>query len=140
VYPVDEETGQRSLLLQLRNVATHACRLRGYPVVELRPRSGRALPFRYRDAGDQIVTSRRPSRVILAGGTSTFALINKYRCDLGDRSMPAEIDVVPRKGQPGLHGRVPKDADLGFCGRGDPGSVISVSPFERTAGRTFQDH
>jgi Protein of unknown function (DUF4232) len=138
VYPVDEATGQRSLLLQLRNLATHACRLRGYPVVELRPKSGLPLPFRYRDAGDQIVTSRRPRRVILAPASSAFALINKYRCDLGERSIAAQIDVVPRNGQPGLHRRVPRDSELGSCGRGDPGSTVSISPFERTARRTFR--
>ena len=36
-----------------------------------------------------------------------------------------------------LHRRVGREADLGYCGAGDPGSVVHVSPFEPTASRTL---
>jgi len=84
-----------------------------------------------------MVTSARPRRLVVAPGSTAYALVNKYRCDAGDLSRARRIAVTLRPGGPALHRRVGRDADLGYCGAGDPGSVVHVSPFEPTASSTL---
>lgn len=140
--PVSEPTGQHTLSLTLTNRSTGSCSLFGYPTVNEFDAAGAVLPFVYQDHGDQVVTASAPKRVELSPGGVAFVTLNKYRCDLGDRSLVSNVQL-----------RLPDDdtplelflsasrttVSLGYCGVGDPGSVVSVSPiaptFEATIAR-----
>src|SRR5579884_2163975 len=93
--PIAEPTGQHSLSLVLANRGQNSCSLFGYPAVALLDAVGAALPFTYRDGGDQVVTSNPPAPVIVPPGGSAFVTINKYRCDLGDRDTAATLQLTP---------------------------------------------
>jgi hypothetical protein len=130
---VSEATGQHTLALRLVDRGS-ACTLKGYPAVWLEDRAG-AIPFAIHRGGDQMVTSRPPALVTLRRGGAAVVALNHYRCDLGNRRSA----TVVRLGLPGtsraaslaLTVRDPYRR-LDWCGPGDPGSTMSVSPFEPT--------
>jgi hypothetical protein len=131
--PVSEPTGQHTLPLALTSRSARTCSLLGYPTVALLDAGGRELPFVYRRGGDQVVTSRPPGRVDLAPGAAAHATVNKYRCDLGNRGAAAAITLTLPDDPSPLRLALPSDAVLlAYCGPGDPGSVVSVSPFSAT--------
>jgi Domain of unknown function (DUF4232) len=129
VRDVGEATGQNTLAMRLTNRRTMSCLLDGYPVLALYDSHGR-IPFTIYHGGDQMVTSGKPSRVVVAPGRTGVIVINKYRCDIGTKRITSELSIglsgVARKtiAYPPGHGV------FGYCGSGDPGSTISVSPFE----------
>jgi hypothetical protein len=126
---VSEATGQRTLVLTLTNTGRR-CVLHGYPALSFYDASGR-IPFRVHHGGDQMITGRRPQPVSLGDGTSAVVMVNKYRCDLGDRRIPSQLRL-------GLAGEraalvvslVQTTRDMSWCGSGDPGSTVDVTPFE----------
>ncbi len=126
---ISEPTGQHSLALALTNTSTRACSLFGYPAIRLLDASGHELPFTYRQSGDQVVTSRPPAHVALAPGATAYVTINKYRCDLGNQGTATTVALVLPGDTSVLTTVVPSSLDLGYCGPGDPGSTVSVSPF-----------
>jgi Protein of unknown function (DUF4232) len=132
--PVSEKTGQHTLPILLTNVGAKSCALDGYPLVKLFARGRSVVPFLIHYGGDQMVTPMRPRRVLVRPRHVAFAVINKYRCDLHDRSFPRRLELGIRGGAAigELEVRIPAWPDIAYCGRGDPGSTISVSPFEPT--------
>lgn len=135
--PVDEATGQHTVLLVLRNVSSRACYVKGYPRVALIDNRGRALPFRYVNGGGMMLTDSRPQTVQLGPGGSAYFAVNKYRCDLGDgaRAVRIRIGVPTRRSFLGLE--LPNYRSLHFCGRRDPGSAVHVSPLVSTRAAVF---
>jgi hypothetical protein len=125
-----EATGQHTLAFVLTNRGTSTCALDGYPHVEFRDAHGR-LPFVIRHGGDQMLTKRPPARVRFAPGGRAYAAVNKYRCDLGDKREPTRAVLVPPGGGTPLSIRV-TGWFFGWCGFGDPGSTVSVTPIEAT--------
>jgi len=104
-----------------------ACRLDGYPAIALTDRRGESIPFRYRNGGDQMVTSGAPEPVTLAGGSAYF-LINKTTCEGGNKRVATAIEVgVPGESM-GLHLSLARYPILDYCGPSDPGSVVDISP------------
>uniref|UniRef100_A0A7C1G2K0 DUF4232 domain-containing protein n=1 Tax=Thermomicrobium roseum TaxID=500 RepID=A0A7C1G2K0_THERO len=126
---IAEPTGQHSVVLALTNVSGRPCSLFGYPTIRLLNAHAMELPFRYRQGGDQVVTSQPPQSVTLAPGNAAYVTLNKYRCDLGDREMAVTIALVLPGDPRTLMTTVPPSLDLGYCGPGDPGSTVTVSPF-----------
>jgi hypothetical protein len=129
---VTPATGQHPLAVRFANHAAKACVLFGYPRMEFRDRAG-AIPFLIRRRGDQMVTPRHPERVLVRPGRAAFVLLNKYRCDRGD----VRKARILRLGLPGTlawqrASLVLPRGWITYCGRGDPGSTVSVSPFEPT--------
>jgi Protein of unknown function (DUF4232) len=128
-------TGSNMLLLVVRNRAA-ACVLYGYPRLALLDARG-PLPFVISHRGDQVVTSARPRRIRVRAGGSAVVLADKYRCDLGDRRKPRAVRLAFPGRRSGtaltlsLQARRQYD-DLAYCGPGDPGSILAVSPFEPT--------
>jgi hypothetical protein len=135
-------TGQNLFSVKLTNQASSSCVLVGYPAIWLSDRMG-TIPFVMRHGGDQMVTSNRPTRVLVRPGRSAFVVLNRYRCDLGNvrtaralrlglpgatRTASILVDIRP------LRGRV------NYCGKGDPGSTITVSPFEPTVAAGLRRH
>jgi hypothetical protein len=122
-------TGQRPLSLTLTNRSVRSCYLFGYPVVIERDDTGRELPFDFKQTGDQVVTADAPTRVDLAPGDTAYVTIDKYRCDLGDRDLVSSIELVaPGDVTPLQVTLAASNIRLGYCGAGDPGSVVYVSP------------
>jgi len=130
--PVSEETGEDSLLLTLTNRSSAACFLEGYPPVTLDDAGQAALPFSYEHGGYQ-TTGPTPQRVALAPQGTAYVMINKYRCDLGDRDTAATVGLIPPGGTTSLTLAIAGLRDFSYCGPGDPGSTVDVSPVEPTA-------
>jgi hypothetical protein len=130
---VGHPTGANMLSLALRNRGPAACGLNGYPRLTLLDARG-SLPFVISHNGDQVVTRARPRYLLVRPGGAAFVLADKYRCDLGARRVArtAQLAFGRERGAPlTLRLRRPFYGDvLAYCGRGDPGSILAVSPFE----------
>lgn len=133
-----EATGQHTLTFILTNRGASACTLDGYPQVEFRDAKGR-VPFVFHHGGDQMLTTRAPARVRFAPGRHAYVALNKYRCDLGDKREPSRAVLVPPGGGTQLSAPV-TGWFFGWCGPGDPGSTVSVTPIEATAAALSRRH
>ena len=127
--PVAERTQQETAIFVVRNSSAARCELDGYPVVSLVTAHGRVLPFRYRDHGDQMLTSAKPRPVVLASGGGAYFGINKNAC-VGRSTGTARYLAMFPLGQ--LQQRLRTYPVLGYCGGSDPGHVVDVSPIEMT--------
>ncbi|MEA3018996.1 MAG: hypothetical protein QOI47_520 [Actinomycetota bacterium] len=85
-----------------------------------------------------MVTDRPPREVSLAPGALAYVMINKYRCDIGDRAVARVIELTPPKATARLTLRLGDYRDSGYCGPGDPGSFVSISPVEPTELATYR--
>ena len=133
---VSEATQQHTRILVLRNVSQRRCGLDGRPVVGLLTSvRGRVLPFRYRDRGDQMLTSAAPHLVVLAPGGHAYFGINKNACVTGATATARYLTAGPL-GQ--LKVRLGRTLD--YCAAHDPGHVVDISPFERTVGAVLAAH
>jgi Protein of unknown function (DUF4232) len=130
---VNAATGQHPLSVRLINRGPSPCLLYGYPTIELRDRAG-TIPFSIRHGGDQMVTSERPKRVVVRTGEGAFVVLNKYRCDRGDvraaRILRLRLPGASPAGRASI--AIRPRGWIQYCGKGDPGSTVSVSPFEPT--------
>ena len=127
--PISEATGQHTLAVRLRNGGV-SCVLDGYPAVVLSDSRGR-LPLVVRHDGDQMISARRPTRIVVEPGGVAFVVLNQYRCD---RGVKRAADVI----RIGLARATHRSASTrigdpyrrpSYCGRGDPGSTLTISPF-----------
>lgn len=135
---ISEATGQNTLGLYLTNKSGATCHMVGYPGVSFIDSNGAPIPFVYRRGGDQMVTSKAPQIVNLPAGAIAYVELNKYRCDLGVKDLPTTLDLIlpntsasltlplTTPGQPGIP----------YCGPGDPGSIVDITPVEPTAQAT----
>lgn len=132
-------TGHTWQYLVLTNHGRGRCSLSGYPRVELVTEKGRALPFRFRRERRGVPAAGPPSVSLRPGGRTFFALA-KYRCDLGVRARATRAFV--KLGGRGDSARlsIALGPAVDFCGPGDPGSTIRVSPFEPTAQAAFETY
>jgi hypothetical protein len=130
-------TGANPLTLVLTNRSVESCYLDGYPLVAELDDAGRELPFNFKYTGDQVVTSDPPMRVELTPGDAAYATTDKYRCDLGDRDLVRTVQVVPPGDDGFLQVTLPQAYRLGYCGPGDSGSIIFVSPICQTLAATI---
>jgi hypothetical protein len=137
---VSEATGQHTITLRLVNRGRHACVLDGYPRTQAHDATG-LIPFAVRHGGDQMVTARRPRRLVVDPRGSAFVAINHYRCDLGDLRRATTLRIGNGRATRPAMGVI-KMTDqyqrLDYCGRGDPGSTLAVSPFEPTLRATLK--
>jgi hypothetical protein len=124
---VSEATQQETRIFAVRNASSRPCRLDGYPVVTLFTERGGVVSFRYRDGGDQMLTSSRPHLVALAPGARGYFAINKNVCTLHYSQTAGYAAAFP----PVQLIRLASSLD--HCSPGDPsGHVIDISPFEKT--------
>jgi hypothetical protein len=130
---ISETTGQHTLALRLRNRGS-GCTLFGFPSVWFEDAAGR-IPFVLRTGGDQMITASYPLPVHVRAGGSAWVVLNHYRCDLGDKRAASIVRIglpdAKRTGSVSVTIRSPYQ-HLSYCGRGDPGSTITLSPFEAT--------
>jgi hypothetical protein len=126
-----EPTGQHTLAFGLRNRARDRCFLFGYPRVTFLDNAG-AIPFTILHHSDQVLTNTRPVRIVVRSRKAAFVVVNKYRCDGGDRRIARSVRLsLPRDTRGGgLVAVVSPPNWIAYCGPRDPGSEVHVSPFE----------
>jgi Protein of unknown function (DUF4232) len=122
---VSEKTQQETRIVVLTNVSRQRCGLEGYPLVTLESAHGTILPFKYRDHGDQMLTSARPRLVVLAPGGHAYLGINKSSCVARSTATASSLTLW---GLGQLTVRLNQRLD--YCGAGDPGHMVDVSPIE----------
>jgi hypothetical protein len=140
---VSEETGQHTLALRLINGGGRSCVFDGYPQMTLYDERG-VIPFEIRHGGDQMISSRPPRPVLIQPHHAALVLLNKYRCDRGMVAGTRSTTRI-RIGQTHTTGaqvvwlnvkspsKIPEPWRIpDYCGKGDPGSIITVSPFVTT--------
>ncbi len=136
---VSEATGQHTLALRLENRGSVVCVLDGYPRVTLYDAAG-VLPFVIRRGGDQMITSDLPKPVKITPNGRAFLVINKYRCDNGALRGTRRIEISSGRqasNRASITFSNPQTLPMpyripDYCGRGDPGSTLTVSPFVGT--------
>lgn len=136
---VSEATQQHSLALNLKNVSGETCHLDGYPGISFVDTTARELPLTYRRGGDQMVTSSPPANVNLPADSTAYVLLNQMACEFSTKDMAVALHLIPPNatsslelGYDQINGSI-----MAYCGTGDPGSVLDISPVEPTAGATF---
>jgi Protein of unknown function (DUF4232) len=131
---ISEATGQNSRSIVLTNRGAKPCVLDGYPRVALLDARDKQLPFRISHSGDQMVTSHPPVAVRVLPHRSAYFVVNKYRCDLGDLGVAKKLRIALPGSQTAarLTVKIPTYPVIAYCGRGDPGSTVTVSPIEPT--------
>jgi hypothetical protein len=127
--PVTEKTEQHTTAISVRNVASRACALMGYPTLALLDRDGRALSFSYRHQGDQMITAARPRLIRLAPERSAFFAFNKNVC-VGRASRYAQTLRVTFSASRSIRTVRLGQRAVDYCGRHDPGHIVTVSPME----------
>ena len=128
---ISAATGQNPVSFRLTNRSATPCVLNGYPRVVFLDDHGTRVPFVINYSGGQMVSSEAPRPVRVLPGRSAFFVLDKYRCDTGSKRAATAVSLrLPGDptGEP-LLVATPDNRSVAFCGRGDPGSRISVSPF-----------
>jgi hypothetical protein len=100
------------------------------------------IPFPIRHGGDQMISLRRPRPVVARRNRTVFVVINKSQCVQavttstrgaakievraagGSKAKAASISFTSKTPSPW---RIPA-----YCGKADPNSVLTVSPFVPT--------
>jgi hypothetical protein len=133
--PVSPETGEHPLLLTLTNEGPSACYLDGYPGITLYDARNELLPLSYLRHGYQTI-GPAPQRVDIAPGSAAFVMVSKYRCDSGDIDTAVSLRLIPPDDTTSMAVSIQGQTDLSYCGPGDPGSELDISPVEPTAAAT----
>ena len=135
---ISEATGQHTLALRLTNHGS-SCTLFGIPVLWFEDVHGR-IPFQIRTGGDQMITPTTALPVQVRTDGSAWVVINHYRCDLGDKGAASTIRIgLTAAYTDTAHVAVPNPYEhVAYCGKGDPGSTITVAPFEPTLAAAFR--
>lgn len=136
---VSEATEQHTLALRLVNRGRRGCALYGYPRVTFYDARG-SIPFRTRHGGDQMISARPAKPVDIRSGGAAFLVLNKNACVDGSSRAATTVGVAtPRAPGSGMASfRFPRKMPFpwripDFCAHaGDPGSIITVSPFVPT--------
>jgi hypothetical protein len=137
--PISEATGQHTLALRLTNRGS-ACALYGFPTLSFEDDAGH-IPFVVRTGGDQMIAARYPMPVHVRTGGSAWVVINHYRCDRGDKRAASivRIGLASATGWSATSVTIRSPYErVSYCGRGDPGSTITVAPFEPTLASAFR--
>jgi hypothetical protein len=134
---VSEQTEQHTLPLVLHNASATRCDLRAYPGVTLLDSRGVRLPFEYRRHRDQELTSAQPAVVALPPDGDGYMAINKNTCVAREREIAARIHVTLPNGHPPLALALSRYPILGYCGSGDPGHIVDITPIEPTLKAVF---
>lgn len=88
------------------------------------------MPLKIVWGGDQVVTSSAPVMVELPAGGTAYAIADKYRCDTTDLMSAASVRITPPDDTSALQLSTLGNVGMDYCGPGDPGSTVYVSPVE----------
>jgi len=135
---ISEATGQHTLALRLTNRGSE-CTLYGRPAMWFEDANGR-IPFTVRTGTDQMIAAKYALPVQVPADHSAWVVFNHYRCDVGVKRAANIIRIglqdAPYPKTLTVHLRDPYSM-VDYCGEGDPGSTITVAPFEPTLTAAF---
>lgn len=137
---VSEPTGRITRLFTLTNASGQPCTLDGYPDVTYLDAAGKPLDFQVSRQGGMVITSAKPQPVTLAPGATSYLGTDHYRCDRGRVAEAARVRVVPPGADTALALTLPRSALIAYCGPGDPGSTLEISPVVATEQEIYQTH
>jgi Protein of unknown function (DUF4232) len=130
---ISEATGQHTLALRLTNHGS-GCTIYGTPVIWFEDARGR-IPFTVRTGTDQMIAAKYALPVQVLTDRSAWVVLNHYRCDVGVKRAADIIRIglqdAPYPKTLTVHLRDPYSM-VDYCGKGDPGSTVTVAPFEPT--------
>lgn len=135
---VSEATGQHTLALRLTNRG-NSCTLYGRPALWFEDSHG-GIPFQLRTGTDQMIAATYALPVVVRRGGSAWVVINHYRCDLGVKRAASVIRIGLQDAAYSATIRFTiRDPfrQIDYCGRVDPGSTITIAPFESTFTAAF---
>jgi hypothetical protein len=112
------------------------CRLRGYPALVFADAGSHRIDFRVTHRPDRMVGGKPSSGLSLPTGSEAWFAMDKFRCDRGDREHVHLTSIRPSGATGGVTIDGPRQ--WAYCGPGDPGSAVVVSPFEPTLGATLR--
>ena len=84
-----------------------------------------------------MLTDLPPRRVDVAPGRRAYFAINKYRCDVGEKSSAVTIRVTPPDTTTITLPLSLYKSWLCYYSPDDPGSLVNISPIEPTANAVF---
>jgi hypothetical protein len=135
---ISEATGQHTLALRLTNRGSE-CTLYGVPAMWFEDAHGR-IPLQVRRGTDQMIAARYALPVQVRSSGSAWVVFNHYRCDLGVKRAANIIRIGLQDATYAktitVHLGNPYSM-VDYCGKGDPGSTITVAPFEPTLTAAF---
>jgi hypothetical protein len=130
MLPGAEKTEQHTSTVSITNVSSRSCSLDGYPALALFDATGRKLPFSYAYRGDQMITAARPVPVRLGARSSAFFAFNKNVCISLTYRYARTVRVMLPGRRLSRTVQLPRRA-VDYCGRRDPGHIVTVSPIVR---------
>jgi len=132
------KTMELPLLLELVNRGRTSCTLEGYARVQLRSASGALYGFSYREGGDAEVTAHKPAVVTVSPGHGAWVLLNKTPCSGNvDGRLAHQVWLAPPGASGYLRLALGNVVLFDYCGAGDPGHTVDVSPVEASAAATL---
>jgi hypothetical protein len=73
----------------------------------------------------------------MAPGGHAYVTANKYRCDTTDFLQAVTVRLtLPNDATP-LEASITETVPMDYCGPGDPGSIVHVSPIEQSFSATL---
>ena len=121
------------------------CVLNGYPRLALFDANG-VIPFVVKQGGDQMISLDSPKPFKVPPHGRAFVVIDKYRCDRGGLRGSRQIRIssnTETSGSASITFEDPHSVPMpyripDYCGRGDPGSTLTLSPFVGTFGAALR--
>ena len=77
-----------------------------------------------------MVKSSPPVMKEIAPAGSAYIVTNKYRCDTSDYMHAVKAWVIPPDDTAFLQVSIVNNVSMDYCGQGDPGSTLHISPVE----------
>ncbi len=137
---VSEATEQHAWIIGILNTSATGCDLDGYPGITLLNSHGNPLPYDFRRGGDQMLTSAAPALVRLPPHGNAYFGINKNVCIVHDLDLATGIRVTPPGARSALTLLAPNQRIMDYCGHGDPGSVVDITPVEPDVAAVLAHH
>jgi hypothetical protein len=135
---ISEATGQHTLALRLMNRGSE-CTVYGVPAMWFEDAHG-PIPFNVVRGTDQMIAAPYALPVQVRSGGSAWVVFNHYRCDVGVKRAANVIRIGLQDATLAKTITVHLGSPYGmvdYCGKGDPGSTITVAPFEPTLTAAF---
>lgn len=129
---IQPASGYSPIVVAFTNRSTKTCSIQGYLTVSLYDSAGATLPFTFGHRETQEITGAAPHLVLVAPGAAAFGALDKYRCDIHTDGEVTTARLTPPNGGGALVLDLHRGPVWGYCGMGDPGSFVALTPIEST--------
>ena len=83
---------------------------------------------------DMMLRDVTPGTVSLPPDQPAYVVLDKYRCDTGDLATTTRVQITPPGASAPVVMRFSRRRGMPWCGRGDPGSTVTVTPVVSSPG------